>query len=70
MGVWEAMPGNLEISESARDAGPAALGNVLEAERLALGARDRLCQARDVASTVLAMKDRRKGPAGLAAIVK
>ncbi len=54
---------------SARSIGPAALGNALEAERLVGRARDRLCGARDVATTVVAMKNRRP-PSGMVAAVK
>ncbi len=48
---------------SARGVGPAALGNAIDATRLAQGARDRLCQARDVATTVIAMNGQRSPPA-------
>lgn len=50
--------------------GPAALENAVQAGRLASGARDRLCQARDVATTLVAMKDRRRPPEGVAAIIR
>ncbi len=54
---------------AAHGVGPAALENAVEAGRRASGARERLCGARDVATTVAAMKNRRP-PGGMVAAVK
>ncbi len=55
-----AIEGARRAIRSARAVGPVALATAIEAGRLARGARDRLCQARDVATTIAAMTGPRR----------
>lgn len=48
-----------------REVGPAALENAIDAGRLARGARDRLCEARDVAMTLAATTNPRRPAVGM-----
>lgn len=65
-----AIEGNRRAIRSAQAVGPVALSSAIEAQRLARGTRERLCQARDVATTLAAMIEQRGASAGMVTLVR